>query len=118
MPERTHDHHSKPLSEHGDRHPALNRHLAFRHGFRKGALWSLILAVPVAAIMFSDILTAQSLRIDTETKTTTWITLTWPEIVMCIGTAVAIATTLVTLPWALVTGFIERRRRLQSDNAS
>lgn len=105
-------------TEHKDRHPSLNRLLAFRRGFKSGAMWSLILAVPVAVKTFVDLFNANSIRYDSATDTTIRISLSWLDLLLCLLPAVAIAITFVTLPCALVMAIVALWRRPKFDDSS
>lgn len=118
MPGRADDPYPPPFTEHKDHHPAFSRRLAFRRGFNRGACWSLILAVPLAAMTFVNVFNANSMRFNAETETTMRITLSWFEIALCAVPAIALAGTFVTLPWALVAAIVAVRRRARLDEGN
>lgn len=83
---------------------------AFLVGLRKGALRSLFVAVPTAASLYVEFSFSGGYGNDPETGERIRVNLAASEILLCAVAAIATTAVMVTLPWALATALVYRRR--------
>ena len=85
---------------------------AYGIGFRNGALWSLILAVPTVFAIYGKFTIGKSFQFDPATGTSKRINLSPSDVLSCSIAALIFTATVVTLPWATVAGFVKMRRSI------
>ncbi len=80
---------------------------AFARGFRRGLLWSLLLAVPTCFVFYNE-LTLHRFRYDTVLDAGVTIELSPAASIGAAALAVAMVASSIVLPWALAAGFVAR----------
>ena len=95
-------------------HPNYQRKIAFRREFNRGARWSLILALPLAVVVFVDTYNAYSTRNIEGTESSVQISLSWLDILLCSISGLAAATVLIILPVAFLFAIVGVLRRSNS----
>ena len=87
--------------------PTINRKIAYRHGFKRGALWSLLIAIPFTAAMFVDTYRAVSTRENPDTGEAIEVALSVPEILIgCLIPASACAALFIVFPISFLWGIV------------
>lgn len=87
-------------------------------GFRNGALWSLIIAVPTTLAIYGEYSIGRSLRFDPMTGASMRVELSAADVAYCILAAITTTLSMVCFPWAIVAGFVHMGRGQWWPNSS
>lgn len=98
-----------------------SRWRGFKRGFRNGAFWSMLLVIPTTLTFHAQMTMHRRFLRDPATGTTTIVDLSTADPLAAWGASASTALTAITLPWALVAGFVgqakvaQRRERQGSE---
>lgn len=87
----------------------------FKTGFRNGALWSLLLVAPTTAAFYGEMTIYQRIQRNSTNGTPPVIQLSSVESAYAWFGAIGTALTGITLPWALVAGFVGHVRHRRKE---
>ena len=101
-----------PPSDHRSDEPVAFAHpfFDFLSGFRNGALYSLILAIPTGFVLYGEYAAGRNFVYDAARQTTTQVELTSSDRWFCIIAALMNTAVAITLPWAFAAGIANWRK--------